>query len=288
MATTTDVGICNRALYKIAADAITSLTPTTSVKEDEVCNAVYSDLVKETLEIFAWPFALEEANLVLTAGYGEFNSVFDPNAAATPISVSAITNASPGAVTTGTHGYSSGDKVQFSDVGGMTELEAYLDGIYTITVTAPTTFTIGVNTTNWGTYTSGGTVVRHQIMSKYDSGYTYSLPSDCLIALQLEDPTTEFEIIGSSLLTTMDEAKLKYIKDVSTVTGFGQLFIEVLACRIAAEITIPIKGVGEESLALKGMMRNDYKRALGKAQKMMMMQGYDKFDYTDSWLGIRV
>lgn len=81
----------------------------------------------------------------------------------TPVSsisaaVSAATNANPGAVTTGAaHGFTTGDVVQFSSVGGMTQLNT---GTYTITVTGATGFTIGVDSTAFGVYTTGGTVTR--------------------------------------------------------------------------------------------------------------------------------
>ena len=73
-------------------------------------------------------------------------------------SVTAATNANPGAVTTGAaHGFTTGDQVQFSGVGGMTNINT---GTYTITVTGGTTFTIGVDSTAYGIYTTGGTVTR--------------------------------------------------------------------------------------------------------------------------------
>jgi hypothetical protein len=82
----------------------------------------------------------------------------------TPVSsisaaVSAATNANPCAVTTGAnHNFTTGDVVDFSSVGGMTELNT---GTFTITVTSPTNFTLnGTNSTAYGVYTSGGTVTR--------------------------------------------------------------------------------------------------------------------------------
>jgi hypothetical protein len=74
-------------------------------------------------------------------------------------SVSAVTNANPCVVTTGAaHGFSTGDTVDFSSVGGTTELNT---GTYVITVLTSTTFSLnGVNSTAYGVYTSGGTVTR--------------------------------------------------------------------------------------------------------------------------------
>ena len=72
--------------------------------------------------------------------------------------VSAITQASPGAVTSTGHGLSTGDKVILSGLGGMVELN---NREFTVTSTGPDTFTLdGENTTGHAAYTSGGTVAR--------------------------------------------------------------------------------------------------------------------------------
>ena len=82
----------------------------------------------------------------------------------TPVSsisaaISAVANTNPCAVTTGSpHAMLTGDVVDFSSVGGTTEINT---GTYTITVTSPTTFTLdGINATAYGVYISGGTVTR--------------------------------------------------------------------------------------------------------------------------------
>lgn len=84
-------------------------------------------------------------------GFSEFGTLVDVT-----ISISNISQAATGVVTTtAAHGYVSGDVVYFSDVLGMTEV----NGVnYTITVTAPTTFSIGVATTTYTAYTTGGTI----------------------------------------------------------------------------------------------------------------------------------
>jgi len=78
---------------------------------------------------------------------------------ATPVKeasqIVSITKANPGVVTTkGAHGLVTGKSVVLPGVGGMVELT----GRYTITVLDKTTFSIGVNTTLYSTYTSGGSV----------------------------------------------------------------------------------------------------------------------------------
>jgi len=70
-------------------------------------------------------------------------------------SISAITKANPGVITTSVaHGFATGDRIYISGVGGMTQLTpAY----YTITVVDATRFSIGVDTSAYTTFTSGGT-----------------------------------------------------------------------------------------------------------------------------------
>lgn len=69
--------------------------------------------------------------------------------------ITGITKANPGVVTTGAaHGYSSGTHVPIAGVVGMTQVNGHT---YTITVLSPTTFSIGVDSSGYSSYTSGGT-----------------------------------------------------------------------------------------------------------------------------------
>jgi len=70
--------------------------------------------------------------------------------------VTGVTAANPGVVTTlSAHGFTTGDEVGFLTIGGMTELNG--NG-YTITVLTTTTFSIGVDTSAFTTFTNGGKV----------------------------------------------------------------------------------------------------------------------------------
>ena len=75
--------------------------------------------------------------------------------------VSAVTKANPGIVTTSTaHGFSTGDYVYFSGITGMTQIN---NKIYQITTTSTTKFKLNitastwVNTTSYGTFSTSGT-----------------------------------------------------------------------------------------------------------------------------------
>ena len=68
--------------------------------------------------------------------------------------ITAISKANPGVVTVTGHGYSNDDYIQIESVVGMTEANGK---IYKITVVDPDNFSIGVDTSTWTTYASGGT-----------------------------------------------------------------------------------------------------------------------------------
>lgn len=79
--------------------------------------------------------------------------------------ITAITQASPGVITSNAHGFANGDWVYIAGVGGMTQLNG--DTFEVANVTA-NTFTLkdiysglAVDTTSYGAYTSGGTASRY-------------------------------------------------------------------------------------------------------------------------------
>ena len=81
-----------------------------------------------------------------------------------PITITGITKANPGVVTAVAHGFSNGDKVLFSDILGMTEL----NGVSAIVANKTTdTFELtdlagtNLNTTSYTTYVSGGEVRKY-------------------------------------------------------------------------------------------------------------------------------
>ena len=110
--------------------------------------------------------------------YAIFQSVFDIDSlAGSTISVSGITNANPGVVTTNlNHGYTTGQVCQINGAQGMTSI----NGIdLTITVLSPTTFSVGINTSGYPAWTSGGVVTpnfRNVVVSVNDYPDTYMIP----------------------------------------------------------------------------------------------------------------
>jgi hypothetical protein len=78
-----------------------------------------------------------------------------PAVASTSGSITGVTNANPGVVTSSGHGLTAGQKVYISGVGGMTEIN---DRVFTVATPLSGSFELsGENTLTYGTYTSGGT-----------------------------------------------------------------------------------------------------------------------------------
>jgi Ubiquitin-activating enzyme E1 FCCH domain len=76
--------------------------------------------------------------------------------------ITAITKANPGKVTVTAHGYGNGDQVFVTGVGGMTQVNGLL---FTVAVVDANNFTIGVDTTGYSAYTSGGTAQKELFYS---------------------------------------------------------------------------------------------------------------------------
>lgn len=72
-------------------------------------------------------------------------------------SIEAATKANPGSIQITGHGYSTGDRVFATGAGGMTQLNGRF---FDITVSDANNFTIGVDTSSYGTWTSGGSFAR--------------------------------------------------------------------------------------------------------------------------------
>lgn len=93
------------------------------------------------------------------------------------LSVTAATKANPGVVTTDlNHGYTNGQIVTFAGVVGMVELNT---GSYTITVVSEKSFSIGVDSTSFGAYVSGGVVspnLRNNLVTINDYPNNYDIP----------------------------------------------------------------------------------------------------------------
>lgn len=83
-----------------------------------------------------------------------------PDPMSTQATITAITQANPASVTATAHGFATGDLVVITGVSGMTQVN---NTQFTITVVNANTFTLGVDSTGFTAYTSGGTATKNMI-----------------------------------------------------------------------------------------------------------------------------
>ena len=93
------------------------------------------------------------------------------------LSITGITNANPGVVTTDiTHGFASGQVINVTGVSGMSGIN---NTPLTITVLSPHAFSIGINTTDSGSWTGGGIItpnLRNNVVTINDWPDNYLIP----------------------------------------------------------------------------------------------------------------
>lgn len=287
---TTGVEICNIALGLIGwAEPITAIDGDSN-KADRMCNRFYSITFQEMLELFAWGAVFERRPLILTAGFKEFNDKFGTTAP----TISGITKANPGVITAAGHGFSTGHFGYIYDVSGMTEINTSDYGeVFYLIATDVNTLTLGINTTNFTAYTSGGSIVRLQPHSKYSSGYTYVVPSDFILGVSLENPASEYEIMlnaGSlELMTITENAVLSYVKALSddeAFTNLTALFLNTFTIRLAMKLSLSILGAKVGSI-IKEELRKDYIEALNEAEIAEAKSVNVQADTTDPFITAR-
>jgi len=99
--------------------------------------------------------------------------------AGTSKTITGITRADPGVVTASAHGFSTGNRIAFSGVVGMTQVNG---NVYTITVIDEDSFIIFVNTSSFTAYSSAGTASFHTILTVantigINAGYVVNSPN---------------------------------------------------------------------------------------------------------------
>lgn len=117
--------------------------------------------------------------------------------------ITAITQANPGSVTSTAHGFDTDDVVTISGVVGMTEVN---DTDFTITKVDANTYTIGVDTSSYTAYSSGG----YGYMAEYDD-FASTLYA---VGVMVDDHGNEF---SGWIEKTYDRPTLKLVTEASRI-----------------------------------------------------------------------
>jgi len=114
--------------------------------------------------------------------------------------------------------------------------------------------------------------------------YSYTLPTDCLKVLGMEQQTMVYEIESGKLLTDEGTAKIKYIRRVIDPNEFSSKFIEALSARLAAELAIPLV----DSSTLQQNMYELYLRKLMDAKSVDSQESGANEIVADTWVSSRL
>lgn len=158
--------------------------------------------------------------------------------------VSGITRANPGVVTTvNKHNYTTGQSVTLSGVNP----SAY-DGTYTVTVLTPYTFSLGVDTSGYAAYVSGGScspVLRNVTASVVDYPDTYVIPFvnpplQTVTMTVTWNTTATGSVSAASVAQLAIPALVEYVNSVYVGQPMN-LFVLQSVFQVAVESVIPIE-----------------------------------------------
>ena len=112
----------------------------------------------------------------------------------------------------------------------------------------------------------------------------FQLPADWLRMVRPEDDGLEYKIEGDKLLTEGDTFRSTYVFKNTVVTTYDPLLVDVLAVKLAANLTMPLL----QDLRTLDAMNNLYMQKLGIARSADAMEGTPEGLDADFWIESRV
>lgn len=207
--------------------------------------------------------------------YAIFTALFDINAlTGSQLLVEAITNANPGVITTTlNHGFSTGQVINITGIVGMTALN---NTPLTITVLSHNTFSIGVDTTSYPAYVSGGVITpnyRNVTVSINDYPDTYSItfvnPPQQTVAMSVIWNTISTNYVSPAAVAQLSNAALvEYVNSIPVgqpinLFELQTVFQVSIASLIPAqnltrmEFSVSINGIGVSPISGTGIIAGD-------------------------------
>ena len=111
--------------------------------------------------------------------------------------------------------------------------------------------------------------------NKWD--YAFTLPTECMVPLIINaDEDAEFERVGDELHTNESTCVLTFTQLITNTGLFSAHFVDTMSYRLAAEIALPLIGVGSKGQAVRKDMMNEYRAALVDAFDMDDAQNNEK------------
>lgn len=211
----------------------------------------------------AWEVIVGGTGDPYAIAYAVWRSLFDINTlVGSTLSVTGITNANPGVVTTDlNHGFSTG---QVINIAGAVGISGVNGTPLTITVISPHTFSIGINTTSSGTWTSGGVVTPNfrnvsVTINNFPDSYTVPLviPPVQVVAMVVTWntlPTTNF-VSPTGVASLAQPALAAYINSIFVGAPISVLILEnTFEAAVASILDVNLLDVLVFSVSINGIV----------------------------------
>lgn len=276
--------IVNRALQRIGAKKLTSLTETS--REKNSIDAAYDNVVSQELMTNLWTFAIRRKDLTADSSYRPDSVV----------------------ITAGGAGYAVGDKLTVSGgtlaAGGSAPVYRVdaVDGSGAVTGISLATETIGYSTvpTNPAATTNSGSgddnctlTITYDDAPPFGRAYRYLKPFDYLRAAPRDPHQTalfaELLVEGRFLLSDYGTAfELRYVSDLSGETTpealFHPLFANAVSMRLASEIAEELVG----SSAKLDRVEGAYLKFVSDARRIDAIEQGPIEPEIDEFVGVRI
>lgn len=118
----------------------------------------------------------------------------------------------------------------------------------------------------------------------YGYSYAYAKPLDYLRIVTCEDPQTDYVLESEFFLASISPFKMKYVWKVTDPNRFDSLFIDAFACRLAADLAMPLA----QSAEMVDAMWGSYRERIAEARHADAQEGKGP-EFTDDtgWLESR-
>jgi len=207
--------------------------------------------------------------------YAIFSALFDVSTLqGSQMLISNITQANPGVVTTVlNHGYAAGQVINIQGVLGMTAIN---NVPLTVTPITATTFSIGVNTSGYGAYTSGGVItpnLRNVSVNVIDYPDTYGItfvnPPQQTVAVTATWNTPTFNYVNPVTISQLaTPALVNYLNSIVVgqpinIFAMNDAFQEAVASVLSKDLltrlvfSVSINGLGVSPTAGTGIIAGD-------------------------------
>jgi hypothetical protein len=224
----TETEIANLALSLIAAKELTDLD-TDATQQARVCRKWFDAARDECLASHPWNFATKRARLTLT--WTDLSGVALADAGASDeIRVTATA-----------HGLTTGDRVHFQDVEGVTAA----NGTWYVTRIDADTFDLDDSVFS-SSHTSG--TGEWILAPLFGWDYQHTKPTDCLRVNKVnglegnEEDSERYAVEGAKILCDADEILLSYVFQETATANWPQEFINAFALMLASYISQELTG----------------------------------------------